>query len=82
MSRQPTETFKGVDIFIIAIPTADGRWSASSEIQKMGADGIEISQNFTGPFEAASEADAKSAALHEAERKIIDIIASPVGADF
>ncbi len=82
MSRQPSESFKGYDIFTIALPAKDGRWSATTEIQKMGADGLEISQSFTGPFEAATEADAKNAALHEAERKIVDMIASPVGGDF
>lgn len=81
MSRQPAESFKGYDIFTIAIPVNDGKWSATTEIQKMGAEGLEISQSFTGPFEAATEAEAKSAALHEAERKIADLIANPIGGD-
>ncbi|HTD06646.1 hypothetical protein [Undibacterium sp.] len=81
MSRQPAESFKGYDIFTIAIPTKDGTWSAMTEIQKMGAEGLEISQSFSGPFEAATEAEAKNAALREAEKKIVDMIASPVGGD-
>ncbi|GGC98848.1 hypothetical protein [Undibacterium terreum] len=79
MSRQPAESFKGYDIFTIAIPTKDGRWSATTEVQKMGAAGLEIMQSFTHPFEAATEAEAKNAALHEAERKIVDLIANPIG---
>ncbi len=82
MSRQPSESFKGYDIFTITLPASGGRWSATTEVQKMGADGLEILQSFTAPIEAASEADAKNAALREAERKIVDLIANPLGGDF
>lgn len=81
MSRKPAESFKGYDIFTIALPTTDGRWTATTEVQKNGANGLETWQNFTGPFEAATDADARNAALHEAERKLVDIIANPVGGD-
>jgi hypothetical protein len=79
MDRRATATFKGYDIFTFAIPTGDGKWAATGEIQKISDDGqLEIEQHFSGPVLAATEPDARAEACHAAERKILELIADPV----
>ena len=75
INRVPTMNYKGYDIFILAFPRIDGSWSASSEVQKDGALGLEVDQQFGGPFKARGEIEAKLAALRDAKMRIDAILA-------
>jgi|GEM_PF-3504449 len=75
IERTPTMHYKNYDIFVIAFPRPDGHWSASGEVQKYGAEGLEIAQQFSGPFKAASETQAKLAVIRDAKMKIDAILA-------
>jgi hypothetical protein len=77
MRRIPDAKFNGFDIYTLAVPTNDGRWSATSEIERQGASGLEVFQAFGGPFVADSEQAAKAQACIDAEQKIKDILANP-----
>ncbi|BBB67922.1 hypothetical protein UNDYM_3669 [Undibacterium sp. YM2] len=76
IERTPTMHYKNYDIFVIASPRKDGHWFASGEVQKFGAQGLEIAQQFSGPFKAKSETDAKLAVIRDAKMKIDAILAS------
>lgn len=75
IERTPTMHYKNYDIFVIAFPRPDGHWSASGEVQKYGAEGLEIGQQFSGPFKANSETEAKLAVIRDAKMKIDAILA-------
>ncbi|MFZ6718869.1 hypothetical protein [Undibacterium sp. Ji49W] len=75
IERMPTMRYKNYDIFVIAFPRPDGHWSASGEVQKYGADGLEMTQQFSGPFMANGETEAKLAVIRDAKMKIDAILA-------
>ena len=78
MSGQSKIHYKGWEIVPLAIPTEDGHWSASCEIERAGADGIEVFEGATMQFVRDSEDDAIAAACDEAIRQIDNIIANPL----
>ncbi|MFZ6875824.1 hypothetical protein ACO0LF_27460 [Undibacterium sp. Di27W] len=73
--RTPTMQYKNFDIFVIAFPRPDGHWFASGEVQKNAAGGIEIIQQFSGPFKAVNETQAKLAVIRDAKMKIDAMLA-------
>jgi hypothetical protein len=77
MSRTPDAVYHGYEIFTMLVPTDRGLWSATSEIEINGADGIDISQGFGGPCEAVTSAEAKALVLVETKQKIDDLLAQP-----
>lgn len=77
MSRVPDTVYMGYEIFTVVVPIGDGLWSATSEIETNGAEGIEISQGFGGPCEAHSSEAAKMMAIADTKQKIDDLLALP-----
>jgi hypothetical protein len=82
MSEQNTNSaakihYKGWEIIPLAFPT-EGRWSASCEIERAGANGVEVFEGATMQFIRDSEDDAIAAACDEAIRQIDNIIANPL----
>ncbi len=77
MSRTPDAVYHGYEIFTVLVPTSDGRWSATSEIETNGADGIDISQGFGGPCEGHTSEEAKALVLVDTKQKIDDLLAEP-----
>lgn len=77
MSRTPDAVYQGYAIFTMVLPSGDGLWSATSEIEMNGADGIEVFQEFGGPCEAHSSEEAKAKAIADTKHKIDDLIAEP-----
>jgi len=45
------------------VPKGNGSWSATSEIETKGADGVEILQGFGGPCEEHTSEEAKAMVL-------------------
>lgn len=70
--------YKGWEILPIALPTPDGRWSASCDISRVGVDGVEVFEGATMQFVRGHEDDAIAAACEEAVRQIDNIIANPL----
>lgn len=77
MSRTPDIVYRGYEVFTVVLPLADGQWSATSEIEINGADGIEISQGFGGPCQAHTSEAAKAMAIADVKQKIDDLLAEP-----
>ena len=69
MQRTPDARFEDYDIFAIAVPRADGKWEATSEIEKAGAQGLEVFPGVGGPCLAETEEAARAAACNDAKRK-------------
>ena len=78
MSDQSKIHYKGWEIIPLAIPTLDHQWSASCEIERAGAEGVEVFEGATMQFIRAQEDDAIAAACDEAIRQIDNIIANPL----
>jgi hypothetical protein len=78
MSRTPDAVYEGYAIFAVVVPLDDGRWLATSEVERHGADGIETFQQFGGPSYGHTEDGAKIAALTDTRRKIDNVLARPV----
>jgi len=71
--------YKGWEIVPTAIPTSDQtQWSASCDIERANADGVEVFEGATMQFVRDTEDDAISAAVEEAVRQIDNIIANPL----
>ena len=70
--------YKGWEIIPTALPTTDHKWTASCDIQRAGADGVEVFEGATMQFVREHEADAIAAATDEAIRQIDNIIANPL----
>jgi len=69
--------YKGWEIVPTAIPTSDQtQWSASCDIERANADGVEVFEGATMQFVRDTEDDAISAAVEEAVRQIDNIIAN------
>lgn len=77
MSRTPVAVYHGYEIFTVVVPEGSGLWSAISEIEINGADGIEISQGFGGPCEARSPEEAQAMVIADTKQKIDDLLAEP-----
>jgi hypothetical protein len=69
--------YKGWDILPIALPTANHKWSASCDLERKGADGMEVFEGATMQFIRDTEDEALAAACHEATIQIDNIIANP-----
>lgn len=70
--------YKGWNIIPVALPIADGKWSASCDLERAGADGVEVFEGVTMQFVRDSELEAITAACDEAIRQIDNIIANPL----
>jgi hypothetical protein len=77
MSRVPDTVYKGYEIFTVVVPTGDGWWSATSEIETNGVDGIEISQGFGGPCQGHTSEAARIMVIADTKQKIDDLLAVP-----
>ena len=70
--------YKGWEIVPLAVPTTDGKWSASCDIERASAEGIEVFEGSTMQFVRDDEDGAIAAACEEAVRQIDNIIANPL----
>lgn len=70
--------YKGWEIVPTALPTPDHKWSASCDIERAGADGVEVFEGATMQFVRDTEDEAIAAACDEAIRQIDNIIANPL----
>ncbi|WP_038491398.1 hypothetical protein [Janthinobacterium agaricidamnosum] len=70
--------YKGWELIPLAVPTNDGQWSASCDIERAGADGVEVFEGSTMQFVRDDEDDAIAAACEEAIRQVDNIIANPL----
>ncbi|MNR77780.1 hypothetical protein D3C72_84630 [compost metagenome] len=77
MSRVPDTVYKGYEIFTMVLPAGDDWWSATSEIETHGPEGLEISQAFAGPCAAHTSDAAKALVISETKQKIDDLLAEP-----
>ena len=78
MNERSKIHYKGWDIVPLAIPAGERQWSASCEIERAGADGVEVFEGATMQFIREREDDAIAAACDEAIRQIDNIIANPL----
>jgi hypothetical protein len=78
MGDQSKIHYKGWEIIPLAVPTSDNKWTASCDIERAGADGIEVFEGATMQFIRDQEDDAIAAACDEAIRQIDNIIANPL----
>ena len=69
--------YKGWSILPTALLTTDGQWSASCDLARSGADGLELFEGVTVPCVRAHQMDALKAACAAAMRQIDDILAEP-----
>ncbi|MYM25888.1 hypothetical protein GTP46_24985 [Duganella sp. FT135W] len=69
--------YKGWEIIPTALPTSDHKWSASCDIERQGADGMEVFEGATMQFIRDTEDEALAAACREAHIQIDNIIANP-----
>ncbi len=70
--------YKGWEIVPTALPTTDRKWTASCDIERAGADGLEVFEGATMQFVRDTEDEATAAACDEAIRQIDNIIANPL----
>jgi hypothetical protein len=70
--------YKGWEIVPTALPTTDRKWTASCDIERAGADGMEVFEGATMQFVRDTEDEAIAAACDEAIRQIDNIIANPL----
>ena len=70
--------YKGWEIIPTALPTGDNKWSASCDIERANANGVEVFEGATMQFVRESEDEAIAAACDEAIRQIDNIIANPL----
>ena len=78
MSSSSKIHYKGWEIIPVALPDGHGKWSASCDIARANADGVEVFEGATMQFVRDSEDDAIAAACEEAVRQIDNIIANPL----
>lgn len=70
--------YRGWIILPTALPTTDGQWTASCDLARMEADGLEVFEGVTLQFVRAYQADAIRAACDEARRQVDNILADPL----
>jgi len=70
--------YKGWEIVPTALPTTGNKWTASCDIERAGADGVEVFEGATMQFVRDTEDEAIAAACEEAIRQIDNIIANPL----
>lgn len=78
MSRTPDAVYRGFDIYTVIVPGDNGGWSAISDVERDGADGVEVFQDFGGPCEGLTAGQAKEAVLKDTRHKIDNLNADPV----
>jgi len=78
MGDQSRIHYKGWDIVPLALPTDDQKWTASCDIERANANGVEVFEGATMQFVREREVDAIAAACDEAIRQIDNIIANPL----
>lgn len=78
MGDQSKIHYKGWEIVPFAAPTSDNKWAASCDIERAGANGLEVFEGATMQFIRDTEDDAIAAACDEAIRQIDNIIANPL----
>jgi hypothetical protein len=78
MDQQSKIHYKGWEIIPFALPTGDGQWAASCDIERAGSDGVDVFEGATMQFIRDQEDDAIAAACDEAIRQIDNIIANPL----
>lgn len=78
MSAASKMHYKGWEIIPFAAPTSENKWSASCDIERANADGVEVFEGATMQFIRDTEDDAIAAACEEAVRQIDNIIANPL----
>jgi hypothetical protein len=78
MSRKPDAVYEGYGIFIIAVPLDDGRWLATSEVERPAVNGIETWQQFGGPCFGRTDEESRVAVVADTRRKIDDVLARPI----
>jgi len=70
--------YKGWEIIPTALPTSDNKWTASCDIERADANGVEVFEGATMQFVRDNEDEAIAAACDEAIRQIDNIIANPL----
>lgn len=69
--------YKGWGIIPTALPTADHQWSASCDLMRFTADGMEVFEAATMQFVRPTQEEALQAACGEAYIQVDNIIANP-----
>lgn len=69
--------YKGWDILPTVLPTANHKWSASCDLERENADGVEVFEGATIQVERDTEDEALLAACNEAYIQIDNIVADP-----
>lgn len=77
MTKAPDALYEDFRIFVFAMPLGDDQWSATSEVERHGADGIEVFQQFGGPCYGRTGDEAKALVIADTRRKIDDLLANP-----
>ncbi|MYN44958.1 hypothetical protein GTP23_07730 [Pseudoduganella sp. FT93W] len=70
--------YKGWYILPTALPTTGGQWTASCDLARVEADGLEVFEGATLQFVRPRELDAVNAACDEARRQVDNILADPL----
>ena len=77
MTKTADEVYEGFRIFVFVVPEGGDQWSATSEVQRDGAEGVETFQQFGGPCQGRTEQEARLAVLADSRQKIDDVLAEP-----
>jgi len=78
MSRTPDAVYQGFDIYTVVVPGDHGGWTAISDVERNGAEGVEVFQDFGGPCDGVTTEQAKEAVLSQTRHKIDNLNADPV----
>jgi len=70
--------YKGWEIVPTVLPTNDNKFTASCDIERANADGVEVFEGATMLFVRETDDDAITAAWEEAIRQIDNLIANPL----
>jgi len=77
MSRTVDDLYEGFRIFVFVLPQGDDQWSATSEVERDGAEGVETFQKFGGPCPGRTAEEARLAVLADTRHKIDNVLAEP-----
>jgi hypothetical protein len=69
--------YEGFEIFVVLVPLDHDRWLATSEVERNGAEGVEVFQQFGGPCEAHTADAARAAVMEDTRNKIKGLLALP-----
>ncbi len=76
-TRTVDELYEGFRIFVFVLPQGDDQWLATSEVEREGAEGIEVFQKFGGPCQGRTAEEARLAVLADTRHKIDNVLAKP-----